>query len=152
MPISPYVRRLREHVGNELLLIASAGVLVRDGDGRLLLVRDADSHRLIILGGAIEIDESPAQAAVREAAEEASITVRITRLLGAVSGPEFRVRYPNGDETAYVSNRLRRRDGRRYAPTRRSADGRDPMGRTVGACGRRPKRLHPCVAVRDRRP
>jgi 8-oxo-dGTP pyrophosphatase MutT (NUDIX family) len=103
MPISPYVRRLREHVGNELLLIASAGVVVRDGVGRVLLVKDADSGRLTIIGGAIEIDESPEEAAVREAGEEANITVRTTRLLGVAAGPEFRIRYPNGDETAYVS-------------------------------------------------
>ncbi len=102
MPISPYVRRLREHVGTDVLLIPSAAVVVRDGDGRVLLAQDADSMRWILIGGAIEIDESPEEAAVREAAEEASITIRIGQLLGVAAGPECRVRYPNGDETAYV--------------------------------------------------
>jgi ADP-ribose pyrophosphatase YjhB (NUDIX family) len=103
MPISPYVRRLREHVGSELLLVASAGVVVRDEDRHILMVKDAASGRLTILGGAIEIDESPEEAAIREASEEAGVTVRVTRLLGVAAGPEFRIRYPNGDETAYVS-------------------------------------------------
>ena len=103
MPISPYVRRLREHVGHELLLIASAGVVVRDDDGRILLARDADTGKLVMIGGAIEVDETPEAAAIREASEEAGITVRIDRLLGVASGPEQRITYPNGDETAYVS-------------------------------------------------
>ncbi len=102
MPISPYVRRLRKHVGNDVLQIASAAVVVRDPDGQVLLAKDADSGRWILLGGAIEIDESPEDAAVREAAEEAGVEIRIRRLLGVASGPECRVRYPNGDETAYV--------------------------------------------------
>ena len=38
-----------------------------------------------------------------EAAEEAGVEVRLTRVLTAVGGPEFRITYPNGDQTAYVS-------------------------------------------------
>lgn len=102
MPISPYVRRLREHVGSDTLLIPSAAVVLRDQDGRVLLGRDADSQMWILIGGAIEIDETPEEAAVREAAEEVNVTIRVRRLLGVASGTECRVRYPNGDETAYV--------------------------------------------------
>jgi 8-oxo-dGTP pyrophosphatase MutT (NUDIX family) len=102
MPISPYVRRLREHVGTDTLLIPSAAVVLRDQEGRVLLARDADSELWILIGGAIEIDETPEEAAVREAAEEVNVTIRIRRLLGVASGPECRVRYPNGDKTAYV--------------------------------------------------
>jgi len=103
MPISPHVQRLRECVGTDLLLIPSVAVMIRDDDGRILLVRDADHGKWITVGGAIEIDESPADAAVREAAEEANVTVRLRHLLGVAAGPEFRVTYSNGDETAYVS-------------------------------------------------
>ena len=102
MPISPYVRRLREHVGTDVLLIPSAAVVLRDREGRVLLAQDADSRLWILVGGAIEIDEAPEEAAVREAAEEVNVTITVRRLLGVASGPECRVRYPNGDETAYV--------------------------------------------------
>ena len=51
----------------------------------------------------VEPDEDPAAAAVREAREEAGVTVKLDGILGALGGPQFRVRYPNGDQTAYVT-------------------------------------------------
>jgi 8-oxo-dGTP pyrophosphatase MutT (NUDIX family) len=103
MAISPYIRRLRELVGNELLVLPSAGVVPRDEAGRVLLVRIADTGQWAIIGGAIEPDEAPEDAAVREAQEEAGVTVRLGALRGVIGGPEFRLTYPNGDQTSYVS-------------------------------------------------
>lgn len=103
MPISPYIRKMRESIGRELLLVPSVAVLPRDRDGRILLVKQADTGRWATIGGSVEVDEDPAVAAIREAAEEAGVDVRLTRLLTAVGGPEFRITYPNGDRTAYVS-------------------------------------------------
>lgn len=103
MPVSPYIRRMRESIGRDLLLLPSVAVLPRDRDGRLLLVKQADTGRWATIGGSVEVDEDPAVAAVREAAEEAGVDVKLTRLLTAVGGPEFRITYPNGDQTAYVS-------------------------------------------------
>lgn len=56
-----------------------------------------------LVGGAIEVDEAPEDAAVRETEEESGLLVPLTGLVGALGGPRFRVRYPNGDEAAYVS-------------------------------------------------
>lgn len=103
MPVSPYIRRLRESVGHDLLLIPSVAVLPRDGRGRILLVRQIDTGRWATIGGSVEVDEDPTVAAIREAEEEAGVEVKITRLLTAVGGPQFRITYPNGDRTAYVS-------------------------------------------------
>jgi len=102
MAIAPYLRRLRDVVGHDLLLLPSVAVLVWDDDGRLLLVRNADTGEWQTLGGAIEPDEAPEQAAVREAEEEAGVIVRLTGLRGVLGGPEFRQTYPNGDRVAYV--------------------------------------------------
>lgn len=102
MAISPFVTRLREFVGNELLVLPLVAVLPRDRDGRLLLVRLIDSGNWATFGGAIEPDESPEEAACREAGEEAGVTLRLGPILGVLGGPEYRVTYPNGDETAYV--------------------------------------------------
>lgn len=102
MPISPHVRALREHIGTELLLLPSAAALVRDDDGRLLLVRHADLGVWGLPGGAIEPDEQPEEAAVRETEEESGLEVEIVRLLGVFGGPEYRITYGNGDRTAYV--------------------------------------------------
>ena len=70
----------------------------------MLLVRHA-GHRdgWGTVGGAIEIGESPAEAAVREAGEEIGAEVRLVRLLDVLGGPDYQVSYPNGDHTAYVT-------------------------------------------------
>jgi 8-oxo-dGTP pyrophosphatase MutT (NUDIX family) len=100
--ISSYLRQLREAVGHELLLVPSVAVLAWDDHGRLLLVREAQTGLWQTIGGAVEPDESPRQAALREAAEEAGVGVHIERIRDVVGGPQFRLRYPNGDLVGYV--------------------------------------------------
>ena len=102
MGISPYLRRLRAVIGHELLVLPSVAVLPWDEEGRLLMVREADTGRWQTIGGAIEPDESPYEAAVRETAEEAGVEVAIERLRTVTGGREFRLRYPNGDLVSYV--------------------------------------------------
>jgi ADP-ribose pyrophosphatase YjhB (NUDIX family) len=103
MAIAPYIRRLRELVGTELLVLPSAAVLPRDETGQVLLVRIIDTGEWAVIGGAIEPDESPEHAAVREAEEEAGVTLELGPILAVLGGPEFRITYPNGDQTSYVS-------------------------------------------------
>ncbi len=103
MGISPYLRRLRELVGHELLVLPSVAVLAWDEEGRLLLVREARTGLWQTIGGAVEPDESPAEAAVREAIEEANVVVHIDGIRVATGGPQFRLTYPNGDCVSYVS-------------------------------------------------
>jgi 8-oxo-dGTP pyrophosphatase MutT (NUDIX family) len=101
--ISPYISNLRATIGHSLLLLPSVAVLPRRPDGRILLVQNIETALWQTIGGAIEPDESPRAAATREALEEAGVTVELTRLLDVLGGPEFRINYPNGDMTAYVS-------------------------------------------------
>lgn len=104
MAISAHIARLRSAVGHDLLLLPSVSVLPVDQAGRLLLVRHAGHHDgWGVLGGAVEIGESPAEAAVRETREETGLEVRLTRLLDVLGGPDYEVSYPNGDRTAYVT-------------------------------------------------
>jgi 8-oxo-dGTP pyrophosphatase MutT (NUDIX family) len=100
--ISPYVRRLRERVGHDLPLLPSVAVLPWDEEGRLLLVREAQTGLWQTIGGAVEPDESPVQAAAREAAEEADVVVELTGIRSVAGGPGFRMTYPNGDLVSYV--------------------------------------------------
>jgi 8-oxo-dGTP pyrophosphatase MutT (NUDIX family) len=101
--VTPYLARLRELVGHELLVLPSVAVLPWDADGRLLLVREAQTGLWQTIGGGVEPDESPLDAAVREAAEEACIIVSIDRIRAVAGGPAFRLTYPNGDLVSYVS-------------------------------------------------
>ena len=89
-------------MGNDLILLPSTAVLPRDDAGRLLLVRQIDTGNWATIGGAIEPGESPRDSAVREAKEEAGVTVELGNILGVFGGPEYQVTYPNGDESAYV--------------------------------------------------
>src|SRR5881398_1994349 len=101
MGMSDYVRRLREKVGNDLLFMPSAGTLIRDEAGRVLLVRHVEG-RWMLPGGAVDPGERPADAAAREALEEAGIVVEPLAVAGVFGGPEYRITYENGDETAWV--------------------------------------------------
>ena len=102
--ISAHIARLRAAIGHDLLLLPSVSVLPVDPAGRLLLVRHAGHHDgWAVLGGAIEVGESSAEAAVRETREEIGVEVRLVRLLDVLGGPDYEVSYPNGDRTAYVT-------------------------------------------------
>ena len=103
MALAEHIRRLREKVGHELLVLPSVAVIPRDDAGRVLLVQITDTGQWAAIGGAIEPDESPEDAAVREALEEAGVTVQLGRILAVVGGPQYRITYPNGDQTSYVS-------------------------------------------------
>jgi 8-oxo-dGTP pyrophosphatase MutT (NUDIX family) len=103
MAISPHIKRLRDLVGNELLVLPSVAVLPRDEQGRVLLVQIIDSGLWATIGGAVEPDESPEEAALREAQEEAGVALRLGRILAVLGGPEYRMTYPNGDQASYVA-------------------------------------------------
>jgi ADP-ribose pyrophosphatase YjhB (NUDIX family) len=103
MPISDHLRRLRARIGNDLLVMPAAAVMAFDGHGRLLLVRDAGSGLWAAPGGALDPDEDPADAAVREAFEETGLSMALQRVLGVYGGPDFRLTYPNGDVVSYCT-------------------------------------------------
>jgi len=102
MGVSAYIASMRRHIGHDLLLVPAAGVVPLDGAGRVLLVRQADDGKWGTIGGAIDPDEAPADAARREAMEEVGVDVEIVALRAVVGGPKFRMRYPNGDVVSYV--------------------------------------------------
>src|SRR5258706_12883954 len=71
MPTSPYLARLRGHVGHELVMLPGVSACVFDAAGRVLLAHHVDSGMWALPGGAVEPDEDPAAAAAREAREDA---------------------------------------------------------------------------------
>jgi 8-oxo-dGTP pyrophosphatase MutT (NUDIX family) len=99
--MSDYVRALREKIGNDFLLMPSVAALIRDDDGRILLVQHVEG-RWQLPGGAIDPGERPAGAMQRECREEAGIEVEPIRIAGVFGGPEYRITYANGDEAGWV--------------------------------------------------
>ena len=102
MPISAHIKRLREAVGSELLLLPGVAAVVRDAEGRVLLHRRADDGHWALPSGAIDPGETPAAAVVREVHEETGLVVQPARIVGVFGWPRLRHRYPNGDLVEYL--------------------------------------------------
>ena len=103
MPMSPYLKQLRDAVGTALIMVPGVAVLPFDAEGRVLLAFDPSVDAWSALGGAIEPDETPEDAARREVMEEANISVRLDGLITVLGGPELHTRYANGDEAGHVT-------------------------------------------------
>lgn len=67
-----------------------ADALIRDADGRVLLVRRADDRRWAMPGGWVDPGEAPADAAVRETFEETGLVVADPQLRHVAKGPNSR--------------------------------------------------------------
>jgi 8-oxo-dGTP diphosphatase len=100
MGISPYIAGLREHVGNDLLLLPGASAVVVDDAGRILLEQRADDGRWSLPAGAIDPGEQPADTVVREVFEETGVHVVVERLAGTALREST---YPNGDRCQYLT-------------------------------------------------
>jgi len=103
VPPSDYVRRLRAQIGHELIMLQAVTVMVFDDERRLLVALDRHSGLWMTIGGAIEPDETPADAAVRECWEETGLIITPTKLLAVLGGPKYRITYNNGDVVSYTT-------------------------------------------------
>jgi 8-oxo-dGTP pyrophosphatase MutT (NUDIX family) len=99
MPTPDFVLRLREKIGTDDLWLAGATAVIVRGE-EVLLVRRADNGNWTPVTGIIDPGEEPADAAAREALEEASVVIAIDRL--ARIGVTPPVVYPNGDRAQYL--------------------------------------------------
>lgn len=103
MPISPYLKSLRERVGNDLLLLPAVSAVIRNDFGEVLLARSHGSDEWALIGGGLEPGEEPAAALLREIREELGVEAEISQLVGAYGGESMFITYPNGDRCAYVT-------------------------------------------------
>ncbi|MGW8374871.1 NUDIX domain-containing protein [Streptomyces sp. ODS28] len=72
-------------------------LVVRPGDGAILLQRRRDTGQWALPGGAMDLGESPSACAVRECEEETGIIAEATGLLGVYSPPRHIVAYTDGE-------------------------------------------------------
>jgi ADP-ribose pyrophosphatase YjhB (NUDIX family) len=78
-------------------LVPATTVVVPDADRRVLLIRRSDNGRWALPGGAMDVGEYLADAAVREVREETGLDVEIVRILGTYTDPRHVIAYDDGE-------------------------------------------------------
>jgi 8-oxo-dGTP pyrophosphatase MutT (NUDIX family) len=99
MPIPDFVAELRRHVGHAPLALVGVTAVVVRGD-EILLGHRSDTGALTPVTGIVDPGEEPADAACREAREEAGVVIRVERLIWVHQIP--RITYDNGDQSDYL--------------------------------------------------
>jgi 8-oxo-dGTP pyrophosphatase MutT (NUDIX family) len=100
MPISAYIKGLRDVIGPRLLLLPGVTAVVFDDAGRVLLGERADNGRWSLIAGVMDPGEQPAETVVREVYEETAVHVVPERITSVFTQPPGA--YPNGDVCEYV--------------------------------------------------
>jgi 8-oxo-dGTP pyrophosphatase MutT (NUDIX family) len=100
MPISPYLKSLRDELGTRLLLLPGVTAVVFDDQHRVLLGQRSDNGHWGLIAGVMDPGEQPAETAVREVYEETAVHVVAERITSVLTQPPNT--YPNGDRCEYV--------------------------------------------------
>jgi ADP-ribose pyrophosphatase YjhB (NUDIX family) len=79
-------------------LVPSVNVVVVNEAGEILMIRRTDNDNWAVPGGAIDLGESVAQAAVRETREESGIECEISGIVGIYSDPKHVLLYTSNGE------------------------------------------------------
>lgn len=79
-------------------MVPSVNVVVGNDAGEILLIRRSDNDNWALPGGAIDLGESVAQAAIRETKEETGIDCEITGLVGIYTDPGHIILYTSNGE------------------------------------------------------
>ncbi|WP_407550562.1 NUDIX domain-containing protein [Streptomyces sp. Pv4-95] len=78
-------------------VVPSVTAVVRDADGRLLLIHKTDNDLWALPGGGHDIGESIAEAVVREVEEETGIRVAVDDVSGLYTDPRHVMAYDDGE-------------------------------------------------------
>ncbi|GAA3856725.1 NUDIX domain-containing protein [Streptomyces sedi] len=78
-------------------MVVAASAVVTDDQGRILLQRRRDNDLWALPGGAMEMNESLPEAAIREVKEETGLDVEITGLVGTYTDPRHIIAYTDGE-------------------------------------------------------
>jgi len=98
-----YILDLRRRFGPDPLISPGSAAVVENARGEILLIRRADNGEWALPAGYLDLGESAAETAVREAYEETGVVCQPTHLVGVYTGADHQVTYANGDQTQFAS-------------------------------------------------
>nr|WP_062995670.1 NUDIX domain-containing protein [Nocardia mikamii] len=75
----------------------AVSALVRDNQGRILMIHRTDNGKYSIPGGGLEAGETVTKAVVREVKEETGVDVEVTGMIGVFSDPQHVIEYDDGE-------------------------------------------------------
>ncbi|MFD0072442.1 MULTISPECIES: NUDIX hydrolase [unclassified Streptomyces] len=78
-------------------VVPSVTVVVRDDEGRLLLIHKTDNNLWALPGGGHDIGERIGDTAVREVREETGIEVEVENIVGLYTDPDHVLAYEDGE-------------------------------------------------------
>ncbi|GAA3537645.1 NUDIX domain-containing protein [Kribbella ginsengisoli] len=79
-------------------MVPSTNVLIENEAGELLMIRRSDNGNWAVPGGAIDLGESLAQAAIRETKEESGIDCEVIDVVGIYTDPKHIILYTSNGE------------------------------------------------------
>lgn len=97
-----YIKKMREIIGHDYLIVVGSGVIL-EKDDKILLEQRADNSLWGIPGGLLEIGETVKETAIREIYEETGLNVHTMNLFGIYSGEKAKTIYPNNDKTYCIT-------------------------------------------------
>lgn len=98
-----YHGRLRNAMGDATLMFVGARGIIRDEQGRFLLIKRADNAVWAFPAGAMEIGESLAECAIRETFEETGLKAGRASLFAFLTGPQYTFTNIYGDTYQHLS-------------------------------------------------
>src|SRR3954468_20683168 len=107
-----YIEELRNKLGNEPIILNSAGVIILDPVGKVLLQYRKDTNNWGLPGGYMELGETFEDTVKREIREEMGVELSDLAFFEIFSGRDFYHEYPNGDKVysviaVYIANDLK---------------------------------------------
>ncbi|MCQ6277273.1 NUDIX hydrolase [Bacillus sp. V3B] len=98
-----YLEKIRSKLGNDPIILNSAGVLILDREGKVLLQYRKDTKNWGLPGGYMELGETFEDTAKREIKEEMGVELTHLDFFEIFSGSDFYHEYPNGDKVYSVA-------------------------------------------------
>lgn len=98
-----YLSSLREKVGPALIPLVYSTAIIRDAAGLILFHHRPDFNLWGLPGGILEVGESPAECARREAFEETGLRIEPEKVSAVLSSPRHNILYPNGDRVQQIT-------------------------------------------------